>query len=124
MNATKKREMYERINRHGAQLLAIFPDATEKNPVALCKKLRRLETEGENYAVAYCNGSITGEQWEERQERLLNRVNKLLGNDSAPVFVNGDPRGYALKTEDDPGGDLHRDWGGYGILAPDCDGTA
>lgn len=40
-----------------------------------------------------------------------------------PVFVNSDPRGYALKIENDwmraHGGNLHRDMGGYGILAPD-----
>jgi hypothetical protein len=40
-----------------------------------------------------------------------------------PVFVNGDPRGYALKIQDEYVSenslDIHRDMGGYGILAPD-----
>ena len=50
-----------------------------------------------------------------------------------PVFVNLDPRGYSLKIDDEwmseaKGRDefydtaarsLHRDMGGYGIIAPD-----
>ena len=40
-----------------------------------------------------------------------------------PVFVNGDPRGYALKIDDSYvkkfNLKIERDWGGYGIIAPD-----
>ncbi len=41
-----------------------------------------------------------------------------------PIFFNRDPRGYALKIKSEwmhahPELPLHRDWGGYGILAPD-----
>jgi hypothetical protein len=41
-----------------------------------------------------------------------------------PIFFNRDPRGYALKIPSEwmhahPEVSLHRDWGGYGILAPD-----
>jgi hypothetical protein len=41
-----------------------------------------------------------------------------------PVIINRDPRGYALKIGDDwmsahHTSRLHRDMGGYGILAPD-----
>lgn len=35
------------------------------------------------------------------------------------VWFNGDPRGYALKVDLRDGETLHRDWGGYGIIAPD-----
>lgn len=40
------------------------------------------------------------------------------------VFVNGDPRGYTLKIDDKYKDKMHkagvyRDWGGYGIIAPD-----
>ena len=37
------------------------------------------------------------------------------------VFVNGDARGYALKLKSEFIKDktIHRDWGGYGIIAPD-----
>jgi hypothetical protein len=43
-----------------------------------------------------------------------------------PVFVNLDPRGYALKIDEawmrkhNPA--LSRDWGGYGLLAPEING--
>jgi hypothetical protein len=43
-----------------------------------------------------------------------------------PIFLNGDARGYALKIQDDyvrdNNLDIHKDWGGYGILAPEFDG--
>lgn len=34
------------VMEHGKQLLAIFPSATERDPVKLCRKLRKLEREG------------------------------------------------------------------------------
>jgi hypothetical protein len=40
MNAKTK----EAVKRHGESLLAAFPNATERDPIALCKKLRRIET--------------------------------------------------------------------------------
>jgi len=37
------------------------------------------------------------------------------------VFINGDPRGYALKIKDEFVREnnltIYQDWGGYGILA-------
>ena len=39
------------------------------------------------------------------------------------LFLNGDARGYALKIDDEylknNNFNIHRDWGGYGIIAPD-----
>ena len=46
----------------------------------------------------------------------------VLGGLPPGFFVNGDPRGYALKLE--PGSvpfPLHEDWGRYQILAPVID---
>ncbi len=40
-----------------------------------------------------------------------------------PVFINRDPRGYALKINDEwmteHDAKLEKDWGGYGLLAPE-----
>ena len=58
-------------------------------------------------------------------------VQAIFGGKLPPgFFVNGDPRGYALKIDPenklgsllirDAG--LHTDWGGYGILSPTIDG--
>ncbi len=137
------------IERHGRQLLAIFPNAKERDPVKLCKKLRRLETEASALTLALCNGDyLSGKEGliDEQLDAILAKVNALLGNNGppppfatlrqlVPVFINRDPRGYALKIEDSWMREmrdnpktvhlavafvaLHRDWGGYGILAPE-----
>lgn len=157
--------MSERIRQHGENLLAIFPQATERDPQKLCRKLRRLEREGERMAVVLSSESGDTDQHEKEGAALLAKVNKLLGNvrkyqpktgakcgcrrgverdncpncegtghvvdfhairnapPVVPVFLNSDPRGYALKILSEYVAkhelSIHRDWGGYGILAPD-----
>jgi hypothetical protein len=165
------------VIRHGEQLLAIFPNATERDPVKLCSKLRKLEREGEALGLRLCNGPQfpNEDDADKISEAILAKVNALLGNRHeyqpktgakcgckrgvqrdncpncegtgfvvdfraiwnrkplVPIFVNRDPRGYALKIDsewmaeargrdefyDTPTRQLHRDMGGYGILAPD-----
>jgi hypothetical protein len=156
------------IIKHGEQLLAIFPRATERDPVKLCKKLRRLEREGHAIGLRLCNGPQyrNPEEAENLIASILAQVNKVLGNRHeyqpktgaacgckrgierdncancegtgrvidfhairnrkplVPVFVNLDPRGYALKIEtewmlDNVGKLSQRDWGDYGLIAPD-----
>ena len=136
VKSTKRERMYERIRQHGENLLAIFPRAIERDPVKLCKKLRRLESLGNAHALRLCNGpeyASEHDAWAVK-ERILTKVQILLGyaTGEVKVFINQDPRGYALKIDDawiranmkrmDIGralGALHHDWGGYGILAPD-----
>ena len=129
MNAKTK----EAIENPGRALLAIFPQATETNPVALCKKIRRIETAAERIGLALCeNPGYSYEQADRDTEKALARVRALLGITDAKaaeigLFVNRDPRGYALKLSDDwtrgynstAENRLHSDLGGYGILAPD-----
>jgi len=43
-------QQLQAIKEHGRNLLAIFPDATEKDPVKLCKKLRRIEAKAHRAA--------------------------------------------------------------------------
>lgn len=127
----------ESIAKHGRNLLAIFPKATERDPVTLCKKLKRLEAQAAAIALRACNGP--GYPNEDDEEKLcdavLDKVDALLGFRKAevPVFVNLDARGYSLKIDDEwmkasmgrdqfydtPARRLHKDWGGYGILAPE-----
>ena len=127
---------YEAIEAHGKNLLAIFPNACERDPVALCKKLRRLEAKASRITTDYCNGDFdageNGEKLDAALDAILAKVNAILGNNpedllrAVPVFVNGDPRGYALKIDDvwmhNKQPRLCRDWGGYGILAPEITG--
>lgn len=166
----------DRIAEHGRKLLAIFPNATERDPVKLCKKLRRIEAKGAAFALRLCNGPEfpTPEAADQVGDSILAETNALLGNvheyqpktgakcgckrgvqrdncptcegtgqvinfqairnrpKLVPVFLNRDPRGYALKIDDQwirdratrisTNGEtypLHTDWGGYGIIAPD-----
>lgn len=106
-----------RIERHGRDLLRIFTAATDTDPVSLCKRLRRVEVRANRAACEACNNQAGADAWPEEQDRALRLVGKLLGTDR--VWVNGDPRGYALKVDLRDGEQLHRDWGGYGIIAPD-----
>ena len=122
---TKQREA---IIRHGNNLLGIFPDARENDPLVLCKKLRRLESEGAALGLRLCNGPDYPEDEADILEgRIMDKTRGLLfGNkrlDNVPIFLNLDPRGYALKIEDgwmrEHNATLHRDMGGYGIIAPE-----
>jgi len=119
------------VRKHGENLLAIFPHATERDPVRLCRKLRKLEREGAALGLRLCNGPEF--DWDDTPDGIeagiMLRVTALLGNESGtvPVFVNLDPRGYALKISSEwtfaycqhTGNRLYSDWGGFGIIAPD-----
>ena len=117
----KKELLYQRINEHGKNLNNIFH--TDIDNISLCKKLFRLENKGNRLATDYCNGNIEENYFDIEKEKTLKSVNKILNfiKLNIPVFFNSDPRGYALKIEDDFIKDIaiHKDWGGYGILAPD-----
>ena len=124
--ASKKQRQAAEILKHGQDLLAIFPAARVQDPVLLCKRLRRLEGQAEAAAVAYCNGDMSSEAREVKFDKILAAVQDLLQSGDVPVFINGDPRGYALKIDDEHvkrhNLTIHRDWGGYGILAPEITG--
>jgi hypothetical protein len=116
-----------RVKEHGEDLKHLFHLPAETDPVSLCRKLRRLEREAEAIALQGCNGPEFAEgEEDERIAAVLAKLEKVLGfrRQGIPVFFNGDPRGYALKIDDGwlrESGEhqLYRDWGGYGILAPD-----
>jgi hypothetical protein len=121
----KKQAQYEQIRKHGEDLNKIFNTGIE--PIVLCKKLHRLEIKAHKLATDYCNGNngVDTDNWESKCEPILKSVEKILGMDrkNAGFFVNGDCRGYALKIESDVvqenALDIHKDWGGYGIIAPE-----
>jgi hypothetical protein len=132
MSTTKQRQ-YEQIKAHGENLLHLFPNATERDPIALCKKLRRLEAKTSRITTDYCNGDFdageNGEKLDAALDPILAKVNAILGNtgkNPVPVFVNRDPRGYALKIDDvwihNKQARIYSDWGGYGIIAPEITG--
>ena len=125
MKATERQSMYENIEKHGNNLLEIFQDAKIKDPVKLCKKLHSLELKAHQLTTLQCNG----EKYDHNPElcNILGKVKSVLNIQDVDlykaVFVNGDARGYALKIDDEymrkHNVNLYKDWGGYGIIAPD-----
>jgi hypothetical protein len=109
----------KRVRAHGLQLLAIFPDATEQDPVKLCQKLRRLEAQGNRHAEQLCNDEHYCNEVDHKAigDKIIEKVRSLLN--SPRPWLNQDPRGYALKIDLKAPERLHHDWGGYGIIAPD-----
>ena len=91
------------------------------------KYLHRVEARFHTIAGNECNGygpELTEEQQEARDNRAIARIRELVPLDT--IFINGDPRGYALKVSEEEakklreqGINLYTDWGGYGILAPE-----
>ncbi len=104
--------------------LAVFPH----DGVQLFEKLRRLELKAHRLRVIGCDRNLTTSE-ESTIDRIEKKVRDLLPglnniNNGYHFFINGDPRGYALKLQGpDEGGKLpegiNTDWGGYGILAPE-----
>jgi hypothetical protein len=132
--STKKDRMYERIHAHGLKLLAIFPGATEKEPIALAKRAFALERRAHQIQVEDCNGNPSCkteaeyEAWkltlDKRSDLVRGAFKRLFGvRLEKPFFMNGDPRGYCLKVKSEyvvfTNMDIPRDWGGYGLIAPD-----
>jgi len=132
---TKKQRRQERLERHykALEALSVKTCGALQNGKKLSTKLLGIEQLAHYSAEAYCNGqTVTGvsfgeEEWDKAVEIYTEAVRKLFGG-ALPFgfFVNGDPRGCALKLNNDTEEQreliadcgLERDWGGYGLLAP------
>lgn len=118
--ATRKQaETAAAIRRHGENLLAIFPNATEQDPDKLCRKLRRYELKASRITVDLCNGDRDQGEADAELDAIRSKVRAILGDTDGAVWINRDPRGYALKAELPPEARVHRDLGGNAIIAPD-----
>ena len=119
MNAQEKYIMNQRIQKHGDSLKTIFN--LNVDSVKLSKQLFRLENKAHKIATDYCNGVIDGDSAEIESQKIISKVAKLLNTNTFNMFFNFDARGYALKFFEDFSKDkpIHKDWGGYGIIAPD-----
>jgi hypothetical protein len=122
MMDNKKEILYSRITKHGQNLKAVFNLDQDIDPVKLCKRLFRLENKAHKLALDFCNGEIDQLEWDQKANKILTKVEAILKNKKV-LFLNGDARGYALKIDDgyirNNNLNIHRDWGGYGIIAPD-----
>jgi len=115
--------MYEKIEKHGKSLCRVFGFNENDDPIKLSKRLYGLELRAHEETTKYCNGDIDTENWDSVSDKLCNRLEKIIGKcNMHKVFINTDARGYALKLTEETSklyNDIHKDWGGYGILAPD-----
>jgi hypothetical protein len=88
---------------------------------AVYRLLRPIEKAASKMAVKYSNGEITEKAYDRSVDRMMEEIKIVVPVEG--IFINSDPRGYALKVDDqvmrDKGYRLERDMGGYGLLAPD-----
>jgi len=128
LTANKKIEMYARIRKHGEDIKKIFSMPAATDPIKLCKSLRRLENKAEGIQELHGSGSY--EEAAREEAALIVKLKNLLMPDATPneflkfgIFLNTDPRGYALKIPDEivkeNNWTIHKDWGEFGIIAPD-----
>jgi hypothetical protein len=123
MKTRNAQEMREQILRHGENLIKIF-DLNNVEPVKLCKQLRFFELKANEIAIDWCNGEngVDSDSIDSFTAPILAKVKKLLGS-KYPIQFNGDARGYSLKISEkivrENNLDIYKDWGGYGIIAPD-----
>lgn len=139
--STVKTRMYEKIEKHGQELIKFF-GLKNQDPIKLSKALLRIERTAHNATTCLCNtntlnlmelnrytGYDVKQATEEEQdaffEAVTKRLEKVIGKDnSGKCFINHDPRGYALKIKEEHSKEFYyKDWGGYGILAPEFDGN-
>ncbi len=108
-----------RENHHKA-LESLRGSRCKLTGLQLWRRLTRIERKANLAAVAYCNGEIQMDEWEWSNQTAQQAVKALFQGLPTGFFVNGDPRGYALKIDPEkatiPEG-MYKDWGGYGCLA-------
>jgi len=113
----KKQQQRQNILNHGFDLQRIYPESKKYGPVELCKKLHRLEARAGRMTEEMCCVDVDHHK---ALNRIESRAKEILGA-GPDIFVNTDPRGYALKirTQDAKNLDIYKDWGGYGIICPE-----
>ncbi len=124
----KNKYHLERFTRHCQELEALGAE----DGVEAYNKLLSLENRAHKVAEDDCNFGMEEEVYEKRMDKIRDAVSKIFGKLPEGFFINGDPRGYALKIKEEDNklvkGQLddgiskvisYTDWGGYGILAPE-----
>lgn len=114
------------MGKHTANLRRIFPKLKKVTNFTIETSLKNLERRGKKLALDMCNRPENDEgEYGRREKTILSELDTILGFVKAkvPVFLNGDPRGYALKIDDawvrKNNVTIARDMGGYGIICPE-----
>ena len=106
--------------RHIERLAALCPQARGPFDTAIYETLVNLERQAHAIQTRSCNGDERPND-EKTEERILNKVRAMFPALAPDIFINGDPRGYALKIRENKAQEIgiYQDFGGYGILAPE-----
>jgi len=112
--------------RHIELLCYLAGDVDYFEGMKIYKKLRYYDNKYCRFNEDECNiPDISKALIERREKRLYKVISELLPN-LKTFFLNGDPRGHALKYKDEEVHELrthdfnpYQDWGGYGLLAPE-----
>lgn len=86
-------------------------------------KINAIERRASKLNEDYCNVPMSEAAYTKRRNAIIKQVKSVFGGDLPEHFhLNGDPRGYALKLDAPREFKelMHRDFGGYIILAPDA----
>ncbi len=76
----KKTVLYQKIEKHGQNLKAMFKLGRDIDPVKLCKRLVKLENKAHKVAVECCNGDIDQLEWDKKADQILTKVETILKN--------------------------------------------
>ena len=110
-----------RINHHKSLELLAQEVGCQKPGLKLWRELSRIERAVSRITTTACNGDVSQAELDLVCERALSDMTKVFGG-TLPngIFINQDPRGYALKLDSGvrqlPEG-MTKDWGNYGLLA-------
>jgi hypothetical protein len=86
---------------HYMVLKGLASPTCNKSGSQLYRSLRRIEARAHRLAEDYCNGKIDTDNWENVTEKIIKQVKQVFGQVPDGFFVNGDPRGYALKLDNE-----------------------
>lgn len=137
MNTTslnKRERKAQQLLTHYAtcERLAHYLGMTEADGKKISVALWKAERLGTTRAEQMCSDSVYCDGSQQLDKKaVLEMVRKAVGALPPGFFVNSDPRGYALKIDNEtPEGlaiiktvGLHTDMGGYGILSPEINGN-
>ena len=115
------KQLNARRKRHHLALASLHESPKTANGLTMFRALRRLEQRAAAANAHACNTP----EGAAAQDGILASVREEIKAVFGGVlpwgfFINRDPRGYALKIDNEDGhipDGLGRDWGGYGILA-------
>ena len=122
MEAIDKKKLKQKyIDEHIHNINELFNASLDRGKYEILLELEEL---AHNQAEIWCERSYSDKEREEVEKYFISTLTDLLSiTGHQAIFFNGDPRGYALKIKDDFIRDskvnIYKDWGGYGIFAPD-----